>query len=451
MLKSENIKNIKFSDKQIHVLKWWLNNNSYSDYDAIICDGAIRSGKTFCMSISFILWSFYKFNNQTFAFCGKTIRSLRRNLIIPVLNFMKNLGFKYEEKFNQNLIKIKHGAKQNFFYLFGGKDESSASLIQGITLSGILFDEVVLMPENFVKQAMARCSVDGSKLWFNCNPEGPQHWFYREIIRLSYNYYDKINVKNTQNNKKFLYFHFELQDNPNISSKIKERYHNFYSGTFYERFILGNWSKNKGLIYPFMNENFFVNVPEVNFSIIALSCDYGIINPMSCGIWGFFENTWYRLDEYYYDSKIIGEIRTDQEHYENIMEILKNCFKNFPQNFIKNRIKYITIDPSASSFIILFKKSQKIKIIPANNSIISGINLTSTALRSGKIKICKTCTNSMREFSLYSWKEASEKNPKEMPNKKNDHAMDDIRYFVRTIIDIPRDDFFALAFPREPC
>ena len=82
-----------FSKKQLQALSWWYRGSPYASYTAVICDGAVRSGKTLCMSISFFLWAFYQFQNQSFAFCGKTIRSLRRNLITPVLPILKELGF----------------------------------------------------------------------------------------------------------------------------------------------------------------------------------------------------------------------------------------------------------------------------------------------------------------------------------------------------------------------
>lgn len=127
-----------FSKKQLTVLSWWNRESAFRDRDAIICDGAVRSGKTFCMSLSFILWSFYDFANSDFALCGKTIRSLRRNMITPVIPILKSLGFKCEEKLSQNILTVSVNGVMNRFYLFGGKDESSASLIQGMTLSGVL-------------------------------------------------------------------------------------------------------------------------------------------------------------------------------------------------------------------------------------------------------------------------------------------------------------------------
>ena len=152
-----------FSKQQLKVLSWWCKESRYKNYDAIICDGAVRSGKTFCMSISFFAWSFYSFANSDFALCGKTIRSLRRNMVTPIIPVLKSLGFECSEQISKNLLIVRYGDIENRFYLFGGKDESSASLIQGMTLCGVLFDEVALMPRSFVEQALARCSVNGSK------------------------------------------------------------------------------------------------------------------------------------------------------------------------------------------------------------------------------------------------------------------------------------------------
>ena len=194
-----------FSEKQILALTWWLDNRT-RNYDAIICSGAIRSGKTFCLGISFVLWSFYKFNNKSFAICGKTIKSTKRNFLDSVLPLLKNLGFDCRLKISENMLAIYYKNKKNIFYIFGGKDESSAALIQGLTLSGILFDEVAIMPKNFVEQALARCSDENAKFWFNCNPESPAHWFYKDWI---------INKKE----KNAMLLNFFITDNPSLSKK----------------------------------------------------------------------------------------------------------------------------------------------------------------------------------------------------------------------------------------
>ncbi len=409
-----------FSKKQLLTLCWWCPGSKYEHKDAVICDGAVRSGKTFCMSLSFVLWSFFKFNKGTFAFCGKTQRSLRRNVVTPLISVLESLGFKCEEKVSMGILKITYKDRENIFYIFGGKDESSASLIQGITLSGVLFDEAALMPRSFVEQALARCSVEGSTFWFNCNPEHPQHWFYKEWIQ-------KLKSKNA------LYIHFVMTDNPSLSKKMIKRYESLYSGAFYERFVLGKWTSVYGAVYPFMDRYDYCNVPKGDFSDYAISCDYGTVNPASFGLWGNQNGTWYRIDEYYYDSRKVGRQKTDDEHYSALV-----CLAG------DRKISAVTVDPSAASFIELIKRNGRFNVIPAHNSVINGIRKVSSALKQGQIKICKNCVDSIREFSLYRW---SEKNTEDAPIKENDHAMDDIRYFVTTIME-EDTGFVAFATPR---
>ena len=170
-----------FSRKQLKVLSWWKVDGIKDKYDAIIADGSVRSGKTVSMSISFIFWAMATFADCNFAICGKTVGSCRRNVIKPLINMLKH-RYDIKDKRSENLLIISKDGKSNTFYIFGGKDESSQDLIQGVTLAGVLFDEVALMPRSFVEQALARCSVEGARFWFNCNPDNPNHWFYREWI-----------------------------------------------------------------------------------------------------------------------------------------------------------------------------------------------------------------------------------------------------------------------------
>ena len=134
----------------------------YKNSNGLICDGSIRSGKTVSMAVGFIMWSMCSFENQSFAICGRTIEALRRNVIVHLSTWLEGT-FDIVEKRAENkvIITLEDGAS-NTYYLFGGRDESSYTLIQGITLAGVLFDEVALMPRSFVEQAMARCSVSGS-------------------------------------------------------------------------------------------------------------------------------------------------------------------------------------------------------------------------------------------------------------------------------------------------
>lgn len=407
-----------FSEKQLTALTWWCASSPYNGCDALICDGAVRSGKTVCMGISFIAWAFYRFDGGVFALCGKTIRSLRRNVILPIVPIMQSLGFECRERISSNSLDISKNGRKNTFYYFGGKDEGSAALIQGMTLSGVLFDEVALMPRSFVEQALARCSVSGSKFWFNCNPEHPQHWFRQEWILRS-------------EEKNALYIHFKMYDNPSLSPEMIRRYQTLYTGAFYERFIEGRWVSADGAVYPFMSlPDAFVPVPDVEFTRFVISCDYGTVNPASFGLWGLYDGVWYRISEYYYNSRITGCQRTDEEHYEALCELAGSRI-----------IDTVVVDPSAASFIQVIERHGRFSVIPAKNQVLDGIRNVSSALKEKRIRICSVCMDSMREFGMYRWANGS----RDAPVKENDHAMDDIRYFVTTVLNNDNDEIFAIA------
>ena len=234
---------LRFSDKQKQVLGWWSRASPHRDKDAIVCDGAVRSGKTLCLGLSFFLWSMSRFRGQQFALCGKTTESVRRNLLPSVLPVLGALGFQWEEQRSRNRMVVRHGGVENTYFLFGGMDEGSAALIQGITLAGVLLDEVALMPRSFVEQACARCSVTGAKFWFSCNPEGPGHWFYREWICKA-------------EERQMLHLRFRMEDNPTLSQETRQRYARTFQGAFYRRFVLGEWTAADGVVYDFFDASF---------------------------------------------------------------------------------------------------------------------------------------------------------------------------------------------------
>lgn len=411
-----------FSKKQLTVLNWWCEASAYKDRNGLICDGAVRSGKTLCMSLSFIFWAFYRFSDTSFAMCGKTISSLRRNVVTPIIPLLNSLGFTVNEKLSRNLIEIEKDSITNRFYIFGGRDESSASLIQGMTLGGVLFDEVALMPRSFVEQALARCSLEGSKFWFNCNPEHPFHWFYNEWIKKS-------------DEKNMLYLHFSMNDNPSLSPEIKCRYENLYTGAFYERFIEGKWVAADGLVYPMFSKESNVKTSD-SFSEYYLSCDYGTVNPFSLGLWGKGDDAWYRIDEYYHSSRDRGVQLTDEEYYTHLKELVGD-----------RTITALIVDPSAASFIETVKRHNEFTVIKAQNDVLTGINRVCQALKNREIFISPDCTDTLREFAIYRWDNDIKR---DAPKKENDHAMDDIRYFVNTVLGANQEDFsFTVAVERK--
>lgn len=379
----------------------------YSKYDALICDGAVRSGKTSLMAVAFIDWAMREFSGQRFGLCGKTVDSCSKNLVVPYIS-LSYAKERYTMRWRRadKVLEVRLGAVTNYFEVFGGKDESSFTLIQGRTLAGVLLDEVALMPRSFVEQALTRCSVDGAKLWFSCNPESPQHWFYTEWIR-------------RHRERNALYLHFEMTDNPGLSAKTIERYQTMFTGVFYDRYIRGLWVLAEGLVYDFFGEGQIADeVPGKGEYYI--SCDYGTLNPFSAGLWCWDGKMATRVREYYYSGRENQRNKTDEEYYTELEALAGDL-----------SVRAVVVDPSAASFIETIRRHGRFKVRKAHNEVVSGIMTTARMLRDGTVKVHRSCKDAIREFGLYRW---DEKSTEDKPIKENDHAMDDIRYFCQTIL-----------------
>lgn len=397
------------SEKQKQIMRF-----PYLGYRSLICEGAIRSGKTSIMSLSFFLWAMGNFNNCAFAYCGKSVGSVTRNLVVPLLS-IKYLKDNFEIRFNrsESVIVARRGKKENRFYLFGGKDESSYTLIQGVTLAGVMLDEVALMPKSFVNQALARCSVERAKSWFNCNPEGREHWFRKEWI-------SKAEEHNA------LHLHFSMEDNPSLSQETIDHYKSQYAGVFYQRYILGLWVMSEGVIYDMFDEDkntYRTDQTPVDMEWVSqrtIACDYGTTNP--CVFLDIYdsEETIRVHREYRWDSKEEHRQKTDKEYADDLIEFMgeKQCT--------------VIVDPSAASFIAELK-SRGLYVIPANNDVLDGIRKTSALIQQRKIKVCTNCSGLIDEMGGYIWDEKASERGEEKPVKAQDHAPDALRYYVNSL------------------
>ena len=416
---SGNFRFTPFSIRQKQVLTWWTDNSPYRDYNGVIADGSIRAGKTLAMSISFVIWAMSTFDNMNFAICGKTIGSLRRNVINDLKRTAAGRGYRVLDKRGDNLLVITRGSRRNLFYLFGGRDESSQDLIQGITLAGCLFDEVALMPESFVNQATARCSVKGSKLFFNCNPADRLHWF-------------KLRWINKYKRNRMLYIHFTMDDNPSLDVATKDRYANMYTGVFYRRYIEGLWVAAEGRIYDMWDpvENSY-DQKDLDASDYAnsgfrryIAVDYGTANPMV-----FLDalddgHTFWIRNEYYYDGRknINQKSKTDAEYADDF------------EAFVGHDLGVtVIIDPSALSFRTELR-NRGYRVKEADNDVINGIRVMSTLIKKRMVRIQRgMCPNFEREIESYVWDEKAAQRGDERPVKENDHAMDAARYLIKTL------------------
>lgn len=415
------------SEKQQKILRF-----RYSDYDAIICDGAIRSGKTSIMMWAFAQWAMANFNRKKFGICGATVDSAIKNVVEPFQN-MRKANQTYAIKWNstKHLLTLRTENVTNVFEVFGGKDESSYKLIQGRTLSGVLLDEVALMPKSFVEQAIARCSEDGSKLWYNCNPSNPQHWFYNDWIK-------------EHKDKNALYLHFNMYDNPHLSERVLRRYENLYTGVFYERYIKGKWVSAEGVVYDMFDKDRNV-IDKYEYTAekpYYISSDYGIQNATVFEFWQKNDDgKWVDWQEYYYSGRENMKQKTVSELVDDLVDM---CPKDDEGEIIFP--EYIIVDPSATALIVELKK-RDFRVKKAKNEVIKGIQDVSSALRTGLLLFCKCCKNAIREFGTYAWDDKATQRGEDAPLKTDDHCMDSIRYFTETMKLIPKRNEAEMDMP----
>jgi len=378
------------STKQLQVLSWWHKDSPVSDYDGIICDGSVRAGKTVVMSTSFIVWAMESFNNKRFGLCGQTIQSFEHNVLDTLWEIMQCRGFNLKRV--KNVIYVKKGNVVNKFEIFGGKDEGSQRLIQGRTLAGIFFDEITLMPESFVNQALARCSISGSKYWFNCNPSDPNHFFNKDFI-------------GKRKEKKLLRLHFTMNDNRSLTDDIRARYERMYTGVFYKRFILGLWVRAEGLIYlNFANnkEKYIIDdIKSESYQFCNIGVDFG----------GNKSGTTYNLTGFTRGLKqvhILEEFRivgrqTPKKLADEFIKFVKMCkIKGF-------KINACYMDSAEQTLIAGFEEAlNKNRLgIPVYNAIkgkiLNRINFFDMLIATENLKIARHCTITIDALENAMW------------------------------------------------
>lgn len=424
-IKKQGFKFRPFSNKQKKVLTWWCPASPVKDADGIIADGAIRSGKTLSMSLSYVLWAMETFNEQNFIMAGKTVGSFRRNVLFWLKQMLASRGYQLSEKRADNLLIVTKGKVTNYFYIFGGKDERSQDLVQGITAAGAFFDEVALMPESFVNQATGRLSVAGSKMWFNCNPDSPQHWFKINWIDKCRCHLSEEEIaemeKEGKEPKNLIYLHFTMDDNLSLAEDIKKRYRGMYVGVFFKRYIEGLWCVAEGLVYSMFDEEKHIKSEHMKgVREWIVSIDYGTVNPFAAGLWAFDGRHAQLEYEYYYDSRETGVRRDDETHYKEICKMIGD-----------RRVEFIIVDPSAASFIECINKHGDYIARGAVNDVLDGIRVVTTMLNKGVVSIYKDCKGLINEMGLYSWDMES---VEDAVIKEFDHAEDQCRYFCYTFL-----------------
>ena len=302
-------------------------------------------------------------------------------------------------------------------YALGADNKKHVARIQGATFEYVYGDEITTWSEEVFQMLKSRLRCEHSHVDGTCNPDNPGHWF-KQFLDSDADIYQQAYI---------------IEDGvlpPDVVEQLKKE----YAGTiYYDRFILGLWAAATGIIYPMYQEA--IQAPEDAATRYVLSLDYGTQNAFSAGLWGQHGPVWYREREYYYSGRDSGIQKTDEEYAVELDKFTQGI------GDANDKLRVI-VDPSAASFIALLRKRGKYRVIPADNAVADGIRATATAMQLGRIKISPLCENWKREVQGYVWDDSV---TEDKPVKVNDHAMDDTRYFVKTMnIAKPKSEYIPI-------
>lgn len=290
----------------------------------------------------------------------------------------------------------------------GADKVNQVTKIQGAGFEYVYGDEITTWHEDVFQMLKSRLDKPNSCFDGTCNPDNPNHWFKAFL----------------DGDADIYHQHYTIDDNPFLTSKFVDNLKREYASTvYYDRFILGKWALAEGLVYSVFDEgkNTY-SIPPWNDECgeYYISVDYGTMNPTSMGLWRIHDGKAYRIKEYYYSGRNSRKQLTDEEYYAALERLAEDRV-----------IQSVIVDPSAASFIAAIRRHGKYTVRAANNAVLDGIRHTAACINQGKLLIHRSCKNTLDELKSYRWDENA---GEDKVIKENDHAMDDMRYFVMTAL-----------------
>ena len=398
-----------FSRKQKQLLYWWRPGSGAEHYRMVLADGAIRSGKTVAMILSFLEWSLTDFTSGEFIIAGVTTGALKRNVLTPLFGMLEFFRIPYSYRRGDGRILI----GERTYHLFGADKDNAQDKLQGMTASGAYADEAALFPRSFIDQMIGRCSVSGSRIFLNCNPNGAYHYMKTDFIDRA----EEIGL---------YHLHFTMDDNLTLSPEIRESYARAFAGVFYRQYILGEWVSAEGAVYPMWSDEentYREDSPEQYASCLRFcAVDYGTANP--CVFLDVRDDgrVFWIANEYYWDSAQRRRQKTDSEYADDLLDFLGG-----------DRDVRVIVDPSAASFKAELR-NRGLRVQDARNEVREGIAAASVLIGNRQIRAEREhCPCLLKEIHGYAWDEKARQRGEERPVKTHDHAMDALRYLCHTL------------------
>lgn len=369
-----------------------------------IWQGSVSSGKTIS---SLIRWIEFCNNGAkgNLLMVGKTERTLKRN-VIDVLSEILDGSGSFITRTGSGEIQIGNRT----IYIVGANDERAEAKIRGLTLAGAYGDEVTLWSESFFNMLLSRLRVPNAQLFLTTNPDSPNHWLKKKFLDRE----TELDIMN---------FAFELDDNHTLDQKYVESLKAEYappSSLWYRRFINGEWVMAEGAVYDCFDrkDNVVSELPKMREYYVGI--DYGTTNPLAALLIGEgVDDQLYVIKEYYYDSKVGQKQLSDAEYSRELHKFLDGY-----------DVRKIFVDPSAASFITQLWRDNHLGVTKANNNVQDGIRIVYNLIGSRKLKVHSSCKRLIEELESYVWDVKQQERGEDKPLKRNDHAVDALRYVM---------------------
>lgn len=375
-----------------------------------IAEGAVRSSKTVTCSARWLKF-LCESPHDEFLMSGKTITTLKRNVLTNFFKMLNTEDIWYHHDRYENILEV----EDKTIYLMGFNDEGATDIVAGMTVGGWYGDEVTRNPKSTIEMAISRCSLPGAKMFLNMNPSSPYHFLYTDYI----------------NNKELLQagtvkvWKFLLEDNPNLPKQYVDELIrvNKKNPLFYKRNILGQWVIAEGAIYDMFDEDVHVYNSPVKVDDMNITCDYGVSTVTTFGVIGYKKdlvdgNTYYLMDETYYDAEIKGVTQSDTDRIDDLVKLQDKYHLN------KNNTIFLPHDAASLKAAAKQDKRIKMKVRTYAPDTFEDITTIQNLFATNRFFINASCENSITQAQSYCWDTKSQQRGEDKPLKVDDHCPD---------------------------
>ena len=385
-----------YTPKQIEILK----RTNTSDFFILGLHGAKRTGKTVINNDIFLrelirvrkIADRLKIKEPMYILAGVSSKTIQNNILQEIYNRYQ-LDIKFDKHNSFTLFGVK--VVQAFTGTIGGLGG-----IRGMTAFGAYINEASLANEKVFKEIISRCSGEGARIFFDTNPDHPEHWLKKGYI--------------DSDSENIISYHFKLDDN----TFLTERYINNIkestpSGMFYDRDIEGLWVTGEGVVYSDFNaaKHYINDISEIDFETYIAGVDWGYSHHGSIVVFGIDkDNKWYLIEEHATQFKEI-------DYWVNIALDIKERYGNI--NFY--------CDSARPEHVERFRR-ERIRALNADKSVLSGIEEVARLIKLNRFFVLENKVKRFKEeIYNYVWDEKTGE-----PIKANDDVLDSIRYTVYT-------------------